>query len=414
MVLLALPRGAQPQGQEGQQRYEAAEEAFSAGDPARALALLDALAADFPRSRYPSGPWRAAANVRAGEIELALGRSTAAAARFVDVVDAEEPSVSTTRAALGLATTLMWDRQWAAASTLLQGIVDAERAGGPGADAVAAARAAARLTLLHRLWLRVASGEPPWQRSSRFAAGTTLDRPIGVAAGTNGVLITDESLNAAIFVDAQGNAATFAVTDPYRPWWSGRGDAYVAARSAVSAPLRLESFAFTYPDGSRQRAVDDIRAGSRTATGAWLLLDDDARGIMKFGADGAFERVLDLGQDAEPVDLAIGPRGRVFVVEKRRREVVVLDPDGNLDGGFAVDGWREPYAVATDAVGYVYVLDRGLKRIDVFDPDGGILWTLGPLLPGGVELDDPRDLAVDASGRILVADRGLSVVVVIE
>ena len=50
----------------------------------------------------------------------------------------------------------------------------------------------------------------------------------------------------------------------------------------------------------------------------------------------------------------------------------------------------------------------------MFDPDGGILWTLGPVLPGGVEFGDPRDLAVDASGRILVADRRLKAVVVIE
>ena len=116
----------------------------------------------------------------------------------------------------------------------------------------------------------------------------------------------------------------------------------------------------------------------------------------------------------QPRATARGPRGRVFVIEKRRRGVVVFDAAGVLLGGFAIEGWRQPYAVAVDAIGHVYVLDRDLKRIDVFDADGGVLWTLGPVLPGGVELGDPRDLAVDASGRILVADRGLKAVVVIE
>ena len=320
----------------------------------------------------------------------------------------------TTRAALGLATTLMLDRQWSPAATLLQGIVDADRAGGAGADAIAASRATARLTLLHRLWLRPTAGEQPWQRAGRFAVGTTLDRPIGVAAGTDGVLITDEGLDAVVFVDAQGNTATFNVADPQRPWWSARGDAYVAARSLVSAPLRMETVAFASPDGSRQRSVGDIRAGARTPAGAWLLIDNDSRNVMKFSADSVFERSLDLGPDSRPVDLAIGPRGRLFVIEERSRQVLVLDADGNLSGGFAVDGWRRPQAVTTDGLGHVYVLDRDLKRIDVFDPDGGILWTLGPTLPGGLQLDDPRDLAVDAGGRILVADRGLGAVVVIE
>ena len=102
------------------------------------------------------------------------------------------------------------------------------------------------------------------------------------------------------------------------------------------------------------------------------------------------------------------------MIEKRQREVMVFAADGALCGGFAMETWREPYAVAADALGFIYVLDRGNKRIDVFDPDGGILWSLGPVLPGGVELDDPRDIAVDGSGRILVADRGLSVLLVIE
>jgi len=404
---------AAPGQQDAQQRYEAAESVLAGGDAEDALQMFDAFIDDYPRALYPSTPWRAAASVRAGEIELSLGRSQAAAVRFVGVVDGEETSSWTSRARLGLATTLLWSREWSAAATLLQQVVDAFDAGGPSADPVAGVNAAERLTLLHRLWLRTAAGGQPWQRAGRFNVGATLDRPIGVAASTNGLLVSDEGLDAVVFRDSTGNAATFVMADAQRPWWSARGIGYVPARSVVSAPLSAASFEFTYPDGGRQRAVEDIRAGAGTAAGGRVLLDNRSKRILEFSPTGAFVRALDT-RGGEPVDLARGPRGRLFVIEKSRREVMVFDPDGALRGGFSIETWREPYALAVDAIGHVYVLDRRSKRIDVFDPDGGILWSLGPVLPGGVEFDDPRDIAVDGGGRIFVADRGLSSLVVIE
>lgn len=403
-----------PPGQGPEERYDAAEAAIAGGDAAGALQIFTAIVDDFPRSRYPSLSWRAAANVRAGQIELELGRVEAGAARFVAVIDGEPPSEWTARARLGLATTLLWSREWPAASRLLQAVVDASASDGPESDLIAGRAAEARLTLLHRIWLRTAAGEQPWQRAGRLPVDVAFDRPIGIAAGFDSVLVADEGADLAIFIDALGTAASFRVADPRRPWWGPSADGFIAARSAVSAPVRVESFQFVYPDGSRQRALEDIRAGLSTPDGGWFLLDDRFKRVMRFGPDGGFDRILDTGADGEPVDLARGPRGRVFVIEKRRRGVVVFDAAGALLGGFAVADWRQPYAVAVDTIGHVYVLDRDLKRVDVFDPDGGILWTLGPVLPGGVELGDPRDLAVDATGRILIADRGLKAVVVIE
>jgi hypothetical protein len=399
--------------QDAEQRYNSADAVFTDGDPEAALQMFDALIADYPRSRYPSISWRSAAGVRAGEIALSLGRIEESAARFVSVVDGADTSAWASRARLGLATSLLLSREWSAAAHLLQEVVDDFSAGAPSADARSGIAAAERLTLLHRVWLRAGAGELPWQQSGRFDVGMVLDRPIGVAASSNGVLVSDEGLDALIFRDSSGTAATFTVPDTRRPWWSPLGDAYVAARSAVSAPLLAASFRFAVVDGSRQRAVDDIRAGARTATGGWALLDNRSKRVMQFSLAGAFEGALDM-RDGEPVDLVRGPRGRLFVIEKSRREVMVFEADGALRGGFAIETWREPYALDADAVGNIYVLDRGNKRIDVFDPDGGILWSLGPVLPGGVQLDDPRDIAVDGSGRIFVADRGRSVLVVIE
>ena len=404
----------EPPAQSAEQHYNAAEAAFAGGDPEGALQLFKAIVDDFPRSRHPSLSWRAAANVRAGQIEIELGRVDVALPRFVEVIEGELPSKWTSRARLGLATTLLWNQEWQAAARLLQTIVDASVSGSPEADIIATHVAETRLTLLHRLWLRAEAGERPWQRAGRFAVDATFDRPIGIAAGFDSVLVTDEGNDLAIFIDTFGTVASFRVADPQRPWWGPFANGFVAAGSMVSVPLRVNSFQFVYPEGSRQRPLENIRAGVSTPDGGWYLLDSRHRRVMRFGPDGAFERILDTGADSEPIDLERGPRGRLFVIEKRRRSVLIFDADGALSGGFANHDWQEPYAVAVDPIGYGYVLDRGLKRVDVFDQGGGLLWTLGPVLPNGVELGDPRDLAVDNTGRILIADRGLRTVVVIE
>ena len=404
----------EPPRQDAEERYNFAEALLASGDAEEALQLFTAIVDNFPKTRYPLLSWRVAANVRAGQIEVALGRVDGGAARFVEVIDSETPSVWTTRARLGLATTLLWNREWQAAARLLQTIVDVSGRSGPESDIVAYRDAEDRLTILHRLWLRGEVGERPWQQAGRYPVEFTFDRPIGIAAGINGVLVTDEGKDLAVFFDSFDTAASFRVADPQRPWWGTSANGFVAAGSMVSAPLRTESFQFAYPESSRQRPLDDIRAGVGMPDGGWYLVDSEYRGVIRFGRDGTFDHILDMGANSEPVDLDRGPRGRLFVIEKRRREVLIFDAGGVLSAGFSYHDWREPYALAVDSIGYVYVLDRGLKRIDVFDQDGGFLWNLGPVLPGGIELGDPRDLTVDSTGRILIADRGLRTVVVVE
>jgi len=407
------PLSQDPQGAE--ETFSQAEAALSAGDVEAALQMWDSILRQYPRSRFPDLMWRAAAATRAGEIEVRLGRADAAAARFVAVLDGEEPSIWTERARLGLATTLIWRDEWPAAFALLQSIVSAAETDRPGSDPVAARFAGELLSLGHRLWIRPSAGQQPWSRAGRWAAAGSLDKPIGVAAGrTTDVTVIDEGLQRVLLVGGDGTPATFPVADAVRSWRSPAGRDYVAAKGAVTAPLLAESFQFSVPDGSRQRPLGDIRAGASGGAGEWILLDGRMKQVLLFDSGGGYQGFLDLGPDGEPVDVARGPRGRIFVVEKKNREVLVFTPDGSLESGFRVDGWREPYAVAVDAAGFIYVLDRGTKRITVFDGYGAMRWTLGPTLPGGVELDDPRDIAVDASGRVLVADRGLSSIIVIE
>ena len=68
--------------------------------------------------------------------------------------------------------------------------------------------------------------------------------------------------------------------------------------------------------------------------------------------------------------------------------------------------------LALDALGHLYVLDTESGRIDVFDRSGAAVESLGPVLPGGVELRRPADLTVSGDGRLFVTDSRLGVVVV--
>ncbi len=395
--------------------YLDAAGALTAGDTDTALQLLSTIVSEYPRARYPDLLWRAAAGVRAGEIELRLGRDQAAASRFLSVIEGETPSGATSRARYGLATTLIWAGEWRAAVNTLQSIVTAADSGSDHVDLFVAALARERLDMAHRLWLRPSAGRLPWTRAGRYTAAPDLDRPVGVATSETGeVLITDEGLRAAVFIDSGGNAASIPLQDSQRPWWSPSGSAYVATEEAVAAPLLGESYQFAVPDGGRIRPLRGIRAGVRGAAGEWVLVDDRSDSVGVFSPAGDYITTLDLGPRGEPVDIAADQRGQVYVIEKGTRTVLVFAPDGTRQNGFGLDTWREPYAVAVDAAGNVYVLDRGAKRITVFDAAGGIRWSLGPVLPGGVELRDPRDLAVDGAGRILIADRGLSSIVIVE
>ena len=395
--------------------YFQAGEAIAAGDADEALRILSTIVAEYPRSSYPELSWRAVAGVRAGEIEMRMGRDDAAAARFVSVIEEEAPSSATSRARYELATTLIWAGEWRAAVSLLQSIVTAADSGTDRVDRNVVALARQRLSMAHRLWLRPLAGQLPWTQAGRYTGAGGLDRPVGVAANEAGaVFIADEGSRSATLVDAGGVSTSFSIADLRRPWLGPTGSAYVATKAGVVAPQRGEAYQFAVPNGAQLRPLRDVRAGVRNGEGQWILVDNDADSVAVFSAAGAYLRSLDLGPGGEPVDVAAGQRGYVYVIERRTRTVLFFAPDGAPQGGFALNSWRRPYAVATDGAGHVYVLDRDAKRIHVFDPEGGILWSLGPVLPGGVELSDPRDLAVDGAGRLLIADRRLSSVVIVE
>ena len=91
-----------------------------------------------------------------------------------------------------------------------------------------------------------------------------------------------------------------------------------------------------------------------------------------------------------------------------------FNADGSPAGRVLVGTWRRAQALDIDELGNLYILDRDANEIHVFSQTGQPLLVLGPRLPGGVELRDPRDVAVDGTGRLYIADRGADSIVILE
>ncbi|MEJ2733086.1 MAG: TIGR03663 family protein [Anaerolineae bacterium] len=147
---------------------------------------------------------------------------------------------------------------------------------------------------------------------------------------------------------------------------------------------------------------------------------------------------VDLGQFNHPRDLAVGPKGDVYVVDSDNHRIQVFDDQGTFlrawgsrcdlstgqgcvdpdgDGPLAPgDGqFLEPWGVAVSGEGRVYVADTWNHRLQVFDVDGAFQakWgSYGQTASDAYHLYGPRDVAVDTSSEISVTDTGNKRVVV--
>jgi hypothetical protein len=359
----------------------------------------------YPRAAFPDLPWRAAGRTREGEVALAEGRLAHAAAAFLDVLEQEPPSLWTCRAGIGLADAFAAQREWLAAADALASA--AEQAAVLGEAGAAAGRDARwRLAGIERLRIRPAAGASRWQ-ASRPLAGAGGKRPVAVAAAADGELIVvDAGLGSATVWRDGAVAARVAAQDLERPFWGAGGTAWAPAGGSLERPLGGGRIAPRVAEPARS-----VRAGAAGRSGVYLLT---ARpdGVGAYSRELRLERSLDLPARAEAIDLASDPLGRLFLLDAKAGAIWAYEPDGSAPRQ-VVAGLARPQALAADWLGQLYVLDK-TGRIEVFDTQGSRLESLGPALPGGTVLAEPRDLAVDGAGRIFVADAELAAVVVVE
>lgn len=380
-----------------------------AGDATAAEEALEALRrvwALFPESRYPDLEWRAAARVREGELEEALGRTERAPAAYLDVIEREPPSQWRVRARRLLGEVLFDRGEWqAAAASFQEAVAEADRLEAPAArrEGETARR---RLAALDRLVLRPLAGLDPWASASPVP-GLQVGKPQGVAASDDGrLVVADRGADAALVQQLDGGVRRMSLRGMERPVWAG-DVAWVPAdgsfATAGEAPRTLRG------PGEPPKT---LLAAAPVPFG-WAMATAKPDEALLVSRELRVRASLAMPERSEPVDIASDARGRVMVLDGKGDRVIVFE---SADGpGRAILEGRldKPRALAVGPLGHLFVLERA-GRVRVADFGGELITTIGPSLPGGAVLSDPTDLAVDGAGRLFVTDPKLDSVLVLE
>ena len=144
------------------------------------------------------------------------------------------------------------------------------------------------------------------------------------------------------------------------------------------------------------------------------VADTGNKRIVKYNADGDTLAIIggsgsDAGQFQEPVGLAIGPDGYLYVVDTWNHRVQVFDDQLRYVREWTIYSWEgtsvvnKPY-IAVDDEGHVFVSDPEDDRILEFDGEGNLVRTWGQTGSGVNGLNQPTGVALSDDGTLYVCD----------
>ncbi len=112
----------------------------------------------------------------------------------------------------------------------------------------------------------------------------------------------------------------------------------------------------------------------------------------------------------KPCGIAVTPDGRIYAADTHYARVLVFSPDGQELSRFGSYGdgpgqFRLPTDVAIDPRGFVYVAEYGGNdRISKYDMNWRFLASFGGQDAGEARLERPQSLIIDVDGSLWVAD----------
>lgn len=178
---------------------------------------------------------------------------------------------------------------------------------------------------------------------------------------------------------------------------------------APAFPLGLEKRETILPSGTESGLQNPAAIWFDRIRGYLVVANTHARQVLVLNRQGQVLKVI--GKEGEVTfPIAVGGKGdgTLFVAEKGseglkifpRYDSLTEKESGLLDlAPFRRSTLVQPVALHLDEEGKLYVLDRGNRQVLVFGSDGKFRFAI-------LDVGDPADLAVDASGNIFLADPG--------
>ncbi|MFQ5771056.1 MAG: hypothetical protein ACE5HX_11005, partial [bacterium] len=130
--------------------------------------------------------------------------------------------------------------------------------------------------------------------------------------------------------------------------------------------------------------------------------------------DGALDQTWNRGKgEAEfrfPTQIAIGPDGRLYVVDTLNFRVQIFTPLGEFVKAFGEVGnlpgtFFRPKGIGLDSEGHIYVSDAAFSNVQIFDREGQLLLYFGSFGSGLADLRLPAGLYIDKQDQICVVDQ---------